>query len=98
MGKSFSSFKLFIFRAFCARIYKTLIFSFVLYVNSSNTITDIVINDGFWHFVCVTWRTENGYYEIYLDGQIVTSGVDLNTGGEIEGNGILIIGQEQVWN
>lgn len=65
-------------------------------MNGTNTITDIVINDGFWHFVCVTWRMENGYYEIYLDGRLVSSGVDLNSNGEIQGNGLLIIGQEQV--
>lgn len=70
--------------------------SLILYVNGTNTITDIVINDGFWHFVCVTWRMENGYYEIYLDGRLVSSGVDLNSNGEIQGNGLLIIGQEQV--
>lgn len=41
---------------------------------------------------------ENGYYEIYLDGRLVSSGVDLNANGEIQGNGLLIIGQEQVSN
>lgn len=70
-------------------------YRFVLYVNGLNVITDIVINDGYWHFICVIWVKENGYYEFYKDGKLVISGIGLNTGNNIEGRGVLIIGQEQ---
>lgn len=69
---------------------------FVLYVNGRNIITDITLNDGEWHFVCVNWQSERGKYEIFIDGHLSDSGWSLSAGDVIEANGTLIIGQEQV--
>lgn len=69
---------------------------FVLYVNGRNVITDITLNDGEWHFICVNWRSERGQYEIFIDGRLSDSGVNLSPGDVIGANGTLIVGQEQV--
>lgn len=71
-------------------------FSIVLYVNGKNFITDITLNDGEWHFICVTWISENGKFEIYIDGNLNESGTNLSAGMSIEANGTIIVGQEQV--
>lgn len=68
---------------------------FVLYVNGANVITDIKINDGLWHFICVSWQSERGIYEIYLDGNVQSSGIDLAANAVIIANGSMTIGQEQ---
>lgn len=69
---------------------------FVLYVNGSNIITDITLNDGEWHFVCVNWQSGRGNYDIFIDGRLSDSGTSLSAGEAIEAGGTLIIGQEQV--
>lgn len=69
---------------------------FVVYVSGNNVITDIQINDGRWHFICLSWSSEGGVYEIYVDGELRDTGFNLSPGALIEANGTLIIGQEQV--
>lgn len=69
---------------------------FVLYVRGRNVVTDITLNDGEWHFVCVNWQSVGGSYEIFIDGRLSDSGTNLSAGEVIEANGTLIIGQEQV--
>lgn len=65
-------------------------------MNGSNIITDITLNDGLWHFLCVAWMSDRGFYEIYVDGVLQHTGFDLGADNLIEPNGTLIIGQEQV--
>lgn len=38
----------------------------------------------------------DGYYEVYVDGNLSKIGTNINRDGRIEGNGNLVIGQEQV--
>ncbi|XP_042878589.1 sushi, von Willebrand factor type A, EGF and pentraxin domain-containing protein 1-like isoform X2 [Penaeus japonicus] len=68
---------------------------FVLYVNGDKRITDVGANDGQWHFVCVTWKSLNGTWTIYLDGQLADSGTGLAPNTTIEASGTLVLGQEQ---
>lgn len=68
----------------------------VVYVNGDLFSTGISLTDNTWHFICVTWMSKEGYYEVYLDGFIKQFGYSLNRGGQIEANGTLMIGQEQV--
>lgn len=49
-----------------------------------------------WHFVCITWMSDNGFYEIYVDGTLRNTGYNLSTNSLIQSNGTLILGQEQV--
>ena len=32
------------------------------------------LNDGFWHYVCLTWSSATGTWIFYVDGQLATSG------------------------
>lgn len=68
----------------------------VLYVHGQNTITDITLNDGEWHFICTTWTSLAGKYEIYIDGILRDSGISLSANTQIEANGTIVVGQEQV--
>lgn len=70
--------------------------SIVLYVHGKNVITDITLNDGEWHFICATWTSTNGKYDIFIDGNLRDSGYNLSTNSVIEANGTIVVGQEQV--
>lgn len=63
---------------------------FVLYINGNNTITDIKIIDDVWHFICVSWSSDGGYFEIYLDGYLHTHGFNLSDSKPVSGNGVFV--------
>lgn len=67
----------------------------VLYIDGKSVVTDISLNDGKWHFLCVTWESLNGTWWIYVDGVLRDSGKNLASGAVIPGNGSVVIGQEQ---
>lgn len=56
----------------------------------------MVVNDGLWHFVCASWMSKSGFFEIYLDGILQHTGYNLSSGLVVENDGTFIIGQEQV--
>jgi hypothetical protein len=58
----------------------------VLYVNNHYAVTDVLLNDGLWHHVCISWSNFKGLYSLYVDGKIVKSGSGLATNTEIQGN------------
>ncbi|RLU26420.1 hypothetical protein DMN91_000214 [Ooceraea biroi] len=68
---------------------------FVLYVNGEKVVTDIKVNDGYWHFLCVTWESEYGSWRVFVDGILKDSGVRLARGAIVQANGSLVVGQEQ---
>ncbi|XP_053687129.1 sushi, von Willebrand factor type A, EGF and pentraxin domain-containing protein 1-like [Sabethes cyaneus] len=68
---------------------------FVLYIAGQYVVTNVYINDGMWHFICLTWTNQRGIYEIFLDGELQTTGYDLSSGKTIEANGLFVVGQEQ---
>lgn len=57
----------------------------MLYVNNEYVITDIYLNDGFWHYICASWSDFEGRYAIYVDGNLTQSNVGLSTGKQIQG-------------
>ncbi|CAK9810357.1 Sushi, von Willebrand factor type A, EGF and pentraxin domain-containing protein 1, partial [Anthophora quadrimaculata] len=67
----------------------------VIYVNGHKIVTDIKVNDGHWHFICFTWEAEDGFWNIFIDGILRDNGTHLAKGTSIQGNGTLVIGQEQ---
>ncbi|KZC10086.1 Sushi, von Willebrand factor type A, EGF and pentraxin domain-containing protein 1 [Dufourea novaeangliae] len=67
----------------------------VVYMNGHKVVTDIKVNDGYWHFVCITWETENGAWSVFIDGILRDNGSRLAKGTIVQGNGTLVIGQEQ---
>lgn len=68
---------------------------FVFYVNGEEVITDVTVNDGRWHFICVTWNSSGGQWKIFLDGQVSDEGDALASGTSIPVDGVLVVGQEQ---
>jgi uncharacterized repeat protein (TIGR01451 family) len=54
----------------------------------------VVINDGGWHHIVVTWQSSTGSLQIYVDGQLADSQV-LQEGYEIVNEGTLVLGQDQ---
>ncbi|XP_050300407.1 sushi, von Willebrand factor type A, EGF and pentraxin domain-containing protein 1-like [Anthonomus grandis grandis] len=67
----------------------------VFYINKQHVVTDVVLNDGFWHHVCSMWSSDNGAYQIFVDGAMVKNGIDLAPYTQIEADGYFVIGQEQ---
>nr|XP_006813637.1 PREDICTED: uncharacterized protein LOC102800578 [Saccoglossus kowalevskii] len=51
--------------------------------------------DANWHHVCVTWKSNDGEWQVYEDGVLRNSGNSLKSGATISGGGVLIAGQEQ---
>nr|XP_015201270.1 PREDICTED: sushi, von Willebrand factor type A, EGF and pentraxin domain-containing protein 1 [Lepisosteus oculatus] len=68
----------------------------VLYVNEKERITDCPsVNDGRWHHIGVSWRSADGDWKVYIDGNFSDGGKGLSTGTIIPGGGVLVLGQEQ---
>ncbi|TRY75103.1 hypothetical protein TCAL_09357 [Tigriopus californicus] len=68
---------------------------FVLAVKGDKVVTDVTANDGNWHALCVWWESQNGIWGIAKDGHRVDGGNGLATNQTVQGNGVLILGQEQ---
>ncbi|XP_049280450.1 sushi, von Willebrand factor type A, EGF and pentraxin domain-containing protein 1-like [Anopheles funestus] len=67
----------------------------VLYVNGAHVVTNVSLNDGDWHFVCVSWTSAGGRYALYLDGELSAEGWNLSDGVPIQPGGLYVFGQEQ---
>ena len=53
-------------------------------VNGQSQVTDVAVNDGRWHHVCVTWR-RSGHWALYCDGAVKDNGLTLATNQTIDG-------------
>uniref|UniRef100_A0A182PU12 Sushi, von Willebrand factor type A, EGF and pentraxin domain-containing protein 1 n=1 Tax=Anopheles epiroticus TaxID=199890 RepID=A0A182PU12_9DIPT len=67
----------------------------VLYVNGAHVVTNVSLNDGEWHFVCISWASAGGRYALYVDGKLCAQGAHLSEGVPIQMGGLYIFGQEQ---
>ncbi|KAL3266100.1 hypothetical protein HHI36_010286 [Cryptolaemus montrouzieri] len=67
----------------------------IMYVNGQYIATDVSLNDGVWHHVCATWRSNEGIYQVYIDGNLRQFGSGLSKNIKISAYGSMIIGQEQ---
>jgi len=54
-------------------------------------VTDIKVNDGYWHFLCVTWENKHGFWNVFVDGMLKDSGVRLARGAIVQGTTCIII-------
>lgn len=57
----------------------------MLYVNNEYRITDIYLNDGLWHYVCASWKSDLGYYSVFVDGKLLQNNTGLSPHMEIQG-------------
>lgn len=65
-------------------------------MNGKHVVSDLKrLNDGTWYLVTVTWASEQGAWNMYLNGESEDSGFGLSTGTTVPGGGVLVIGQEQ---
>ncbi|XP_053975953.1 sushi, von Willebrand factor type A, EGF and pentraxin domain-containing protein 1-like [Hylaeus volcanicus] len=67
----------------------------VIYINGQKVVTDIKVNDGYWHFICITWENGNGSWNAFMDGFLRDNGTRLAKRSTVQGNGTFVIGQEQ---
>nr|XP_046184667.1 sushi, von Willebrand factor type A, EGF and pentraxin domain-containing protein 1-like isoform X3 [Oncorhynchus gorbuscha] len=68
----------------------------VLYVNGKERITDCpAVNTGQWHHVGVSWRSWDGDWRVYINGNPSDGGKGLSVGTTIPGGGALVLGQDQ---
>jgi|GEM_PF-3102911 len=65
-----------------------------VYVMGSGVSTGVSVNDNKWHFVAVSWRSNNGELKVYKDSVLSYSGI-LATGSSITTSGSLVFGQDQ---
>lgn len=61
---------------------------FVLYINGQRVVTDVKVNDGYWHFLCVTWENGYGTWRVFVDGILKDSGTRLAQGVVVQGKAI----------
>ncbi|KAL7693578.1 putative concanavalin A-like lectin/glucanase domain superfamily, CalX-like domain superfamily [Plasmopara halstedii] len=68
-----------------------------LYINAVNNISGIVtsinISDNAWHFLAVTWSSEDGRVRIFDNGILAFDGGSYRRGKTLDSNGYFIIGQ-----
>lgn len=57
----------------------------VLYINNKHIVTDIYLNDGYWHHVCAAWQSMDGSYFLYIDGVLKQNDTGLSPMTHITG-------------
>ncbi|XP_019624993.1 PREDICTED: uncharacterized protein LOC109470471 [Branchiostoma belcheri] len=68
---------------------------FQLHVQNSIRMADPPVWDGEWHTVCTTWRSSDGAWQFYVDGDLTASGSGFRVGGRVRRGGTWILGQDQ---
>ncbi|KAJ8008467.1 hypothetical protein DPEC_G00105120 [Dallia pectoralis] len=68
----------------------------VLYINGKECITDCpAVNTGEWLHIGVSWRSWDGDWRVYINGNPSDGGKGLSLGTVIPGGGALVLGQDQ---
>ncbi|XP_077977468.1 apolipoprotein(a)-like [Glandiceps talaboti] len=57
--------------------------------------TPVYGNNGYWHHMVITWGSDNGLWQFFKDGILISSGTDLAIGHEVQPGGFLVIGRGQ---
>jgi hypothetical protein len=65
-----------------------------VYVKGTRINTGVVLNDGIWHHLAVTWTSAEGALRVYKDGVLAFSGT-VRPGVSLTANGSLVLGQDQ---
>jgi hypothetical protein len=65
-----------------------------VYVKGTRVDTGLVLNDGRWHHLAVTWRSAGGELRVYQNGTLRFSGT-VRAGAALTPNGSLVLGQDQ---
>jgi hypothetical protein len=65
-----------------------------VYVKGTRVNTGVVLNDGVWHHLAVTWSSVGGALRVYKDGVPAFSG-SVRSGVALTAGGSLVLGQDQ---
>jgi hypothetical protein len=65
-----------------------------VFIQGITSNTSLVLNDGLFHHVVVTWRSSDGQLIVYVDGISVFSATT-QLGFSFTANGSLVLGQDQ---
>lgn len=65
-----------------------------VYVKGTRVNTGVVLNDGLWHHLAVTWSSAGGALRVYKDGALAFSGT-VRPGVSLTANGAWVLGQDQ---
>ncbi|XP_078348800.1 neuronal pentraxin-1-like [Oculina patagonica] len=68
---------------------------FTLMVAGEGRTYSFFANDGKWHHICASWCATGGLWKMYKDGVLQKLGTGFQTGHQIEGGGVLVLGQDQ---
>ena len=68
---------------------------FFQFFSGQKVVTDITANDGTWTFLCALWRSLQGFWAIFVNGQLMDSGRHLAENLQVSSGGVLVLGQEQ---
>jgi hypothetical protein len=68
--------------------------SLKVYIRGTSVATGVVLNDGAWHHLAVTWTSAGGALRVYKDGALAFSGT-LRAGYAMTTGGAWVLGQEQ---
>ena len=66
----------------------------MIWVGGHGQRTGVVIADGYWHFIAVTWSSYDGATFLYVDGMLMFSTI-MAKGLAIADGGSLMFGQDQ---
>ncbi|CAH1267495.1 CSMD3 [Branchiostoma lanceolatum] len=67
-----------------------------LYVQGETAVMGTLpVWDGARHVICVTWRSNDGAWQVYADGMLKTTGSGLRVGGKVRSGGTFILAQDQ---
>jgi len=64
-----------------------------LFVNGYPALTNVSLNNGLWHHLCVTWDGRTGDWHLYVNGSVRAAGHQLAGGTYIQGGGVLVLGK-----
>ncbi|XP_070531941.1 serum amyloid P-component-like [Ptychodera flava] len=57
--------------------------------------TGVVLNDGLWHHLCLSWESDGGEWKVYKDGKLEDDDTSTSSGDTLAGGGTLVLGQDQ---
>ncbi|RLN55945.1 hypothetical protein BBJ28_00022166 [Nothophytophthora sp. Chile5] len=67
-----------------------------LYINSESDVSGLAtfvnVSDGLWHFLALTWNSEDGRARIFDNGMLAFDGGPYRGGQSLEGDGVFVVG------
>ncbi|MHC4908811.1 MAG: LamG-like jellyroll fold domain-containing protein [Planctomycetota bacterium] len=65
-----------------------------IWIDQAPLAVQVDLDDGAWHHVAVTWRSDTGATAIYVDGEAVVT-TTFQAGSTLQDGGVMMLGDEQ---